>query len=170
MTQRWAVCVTAFVCRSRVVFGVWVTQVTQRLSTSDKRGWCLLWCAAQRVKYGPLRGASIGGRLPAAEQQEEHAGRGCSSCLCGVVVPRGQKAVACWLRVDAWKTNPDLGRYYESQSFAHVRTVDLPHRRSGALYQRPAGSVTGVGPRYLGLEAWRLDENGNPEWGWTSEA
>lgn len=82
-----------------------------------------------------------------------------------------QKAAALgksWLRVDAWKTNPGLGRYYESQAFTHVRTVDLPHRRSGALYQRPAGSVTGAGPRYLGLEAMKLDENGNPDWGWTA--
>ncbi|MFF4574106.1 GNAT family N-acetyltransferase [Streptomyces sp. NPDC001410] len=73
-----------------------------------------------------------------------------------------------WLRVDAWKTNSDLGRYYESQGFTHVRTVDLPHRRSGALYQRPAGVTVGAGPRYLGLEAWKVDENGNPEWGWTT--
>jgi hypothetical protein len=83
---------------------------------------------------------------------------------------KASKLGKAWLRVDAWKTNPALGRYYESQGFAHVRTVDLPHRRSGALYQRPAGSVTGIGPRYLGLEAWVLDENGNPEWGWTSDA
>ncbi|WP_018540310.1 MULTISPECIES: GNAT family N-acetyltransferase [unclassified Streptomyces] len=45
-----------------------------------------------------------------------------------------------WLRVDVWKTNADLGRYYEAQGFERVRTVDLPHRRSGALYQRRAGA------------------------------
>lgn len=73
-----------------------------------------------------------------------------------------------WLRVDAWKTNARLGRYYERQGFKHLRTVDLPHRRSGALYQRPAGTTTGQGPRYLGLEAERRDENGNPDWGRTS--
>ncbi|WP_179166811.1 GNAT family N-acetyltransferase [Streptomyces sp. CB03238] len=73
-----------------------------------------------------------------------------------------------WLRVDAWKTNAKLGRYYESQGFEHVRTVDLPHRRSGALYQRPAGSIRGGGPRYLGLEVPMYDANGNPEWGRTS--
>ncbi|MEU6221281.1 GNAT family N-acetyltransferase [Streptomyces sp. NPDC047022] len=73
-----------------------------------------------------------------------------------------------WLRIDAWKTNATLGRYYESQGFTHVRTVDLPHRRSGALYQRPAGTAVGEGPRYLGLEAEARDMNGNPIWGWTS--
>ncbi|MFG2756808.1 GNAT family N-acetyltransferase [Streptomyces wuyuanensis] len=83
-----------------------------------------------------------------------------------------RKAERCgkaWLRVDVWKTNMALRRYYESLGFEQVRTVDLPHRRSGALYQRRAGTVTGGGPRYLGLEAAVLDENGNPDWGWTSE-
>ncbi len=41
-----------------------------------------------------------------------------------------------WLRLDAWKTNSALHRYYEAHGFAHVRTVDLPHRGSGALFQR----------------------------------
>ncbi|MFF7193073.1 GNAT family N-acetyltransferase [Streptomyces sp. NPDC008079] len=54
-----------------------------------------------------------------------------------------------WLRLDAWKTNADLGRYYESQGFEHVRTVDLPHRNSGALYQRRAGEVRGAGPALI---------------------
>ncbi|MEU0662015.1 GNAT family N-acetyltransferase [Streptomyces lavendulocolor] len=74
-----------------------------------------------------------------------------------------------WLRIDAWKTNAKLGRYYESQGFEHVRTVDLPHRNSGALYQRPAGSIKGGGPRYLALEVPQLDENGHAEWGTSSE-
>ncbi|MGI5481957.1 GNAT family N-acetyltransferase [Streptomyces lavendofoliae] len=75
-----------------------------------------------------------------------------------------------WLRVDAWKTNAKLGSYYESQGFEHVRTVDLPHRKSGALYQRLAGSIRRGGPRYLALEVPQFDENGSPEWGWSSEA
>jgi GNAT superfamily N-acetyltransferase len=43
------------------------------------------------------------------------------------------------LRLDAWKTNPGLHRYYLGQGFTLVRTVDLPHRQSGALFERPAG-------------------------------
>ncbi|MER6733595.1 GNAT family N-acetyltransferase [Streptomyces puniciscabiei] len=102
--------------------------------------------------------------------RENAAGISLGASMLDWASQKAAKMGKSWLRVDAWKTNPDLGRYYESQGFAHVRTVNLPHRRSGALYQRLAGSVTGVGPRYLGLEAWRLDENGNPDWGWTSEA
>jgi GNAT superfamily N-acetyltransferase len=40
------------------------------------------------------------------------------------------------LRLDAWKTNEALHRYYKRQGFRHVRTVDLPHRGSGALFER----------------------------------
>lgn len=42
-----------------------------------------------------------------------------------------------WLRLDAWKTNTALHRYYERQGFHHVRTVGLAHRGSGGLFQRP---------------------------------
>ena len=39
------------------------------------------------------------------------------------------------------KGNPGLQGYYRSRGFRHVRTVDLPHRASGALFQRPATDV-----------------------------
>lgn len=40
------------------------------------------------------------------------------------------------LRLDAWKSNPGLQEYYMLQGFQLVRMVDLPHRQSGALFQR----------------------------------
>ncbi|MBE1877467.1 GNAT family N-acetyltransferase [Myceligenerans pegani] len=43
-----------------------------------------------------------------------------------------------WLRLDAWRSNTRLQDYYRTQGFTHVRTVELPHRGSGALFQRPA--------------------------------
>ena len=39
------------------------------------------------------------------------------------------------LRLDAWKTNFEPHRYYLNQGFQLVRVVDLPHRKSGALFQ-----------------------------------
>jgi GNAT superfamily N-acetyltransferase len=45
-----------------------------------------------------------------------------------------------WLRLDAWKSNGSLHRYYVDQGFEHLRTVDLPHRGSGALFQRRAAA------------------------------
>ncbi|MFF4933727.1 GNAT family N-acetyltransferase [Streptomyces griseofuscus] len=42
-----------------------------------------------------------------------------------------------WLRLDAWKDNKGLHKYYTDFGFTLIRIVDLPHRRSGALFQRP---------------------------------
>lgn len=50
-----------------------------------------------------------------------------------------------WLRLDCAKANPGLQGYYRSLGFRHVRTVDLPHRASGALFQRPASLTAGYG-------------------------
>ncbi|MFF2075388.1 GNAT family N-acetyltransferase [Kitasatospora sp. NPDC058162] len=53
------------------------------------------------------------------------------------------------LRLDAWKTNPALHRYYLGQGFTLVRTVDLPHRQSGALFERDVSMAApgqAVGP------------------------
>jgi GNAT superfamily N-acetyltransferase len=46
-----------------------------------------------------------------------------------------------WLRLDAWRTNAALHRYYQRQGFAPVRIVELAHRGSGALFQRHVGSI-----------------------------
>ncbi|MGP3957155.1 GNAT family N-acetyltransferase [Nonomuraea sp. 3N208] len=43
-----------------------------------------------------------------------------------------------WLRLDCAKANPRLQSYYRGRGFHHVRTVDLSHRSSGALFQRPS--------------------------------
>lgn len=47
-----------------------------------------------------------------------------------------------WLRLDAWKDNEGLHRYYKTVGFTLVRIVDLPHGRSGALFQRHTGWVS----------------------------
>ncbi|MER7505429.1 GNAT family N-acetyltransferase [Nonomuraea pusilla] len=46
-----------------------------------------------------------------------------------------------WLRLDCSKDNPRLQEYYRSRGFRHVRTVDLPHRASGALFERHADDL-----------------------------
>lgn len=43
-----------------------------------------------------------------------------------------------WLRLDCSKDNPGLQNYYRRRGFHHLRTVNLAHRASGALFQRPA--------------------------------
>lgn len=46
-----------------------------------------------------------------------------------------------WVRIDCWRTNWRLHKYYEDLGFTHVRTEAPAHRRSGWLAQRPAGMV-----------------------------
>lgn len=53
----------------------------------------------------------------------------------GIAAAKGRK----WLRLDAWRTNRPLHAYYERQGFTPVRVVELPHRGSGALFQRAVG-------------------------------
>ena len=43
-----------------------------------------------------------------------------------------------WIRLDCNKANTKLQQYYIRQGFTHLRTVDLPHRNSGALFQAAA--------------------------------
>jgi hypothetical protein len=51
---------------------------------------------------------------------------------------RAARQGARWLRLDAWRTNHDLHRYYLQRGWTQLRTADVPGRRSGALFQRPA--------------------------------
>lgn len=51
-----------------------------------------------------------------------------------------------WLRLDAWRDNGGLHEYYGSRGFEHMRTVEAEGRRSGVLFQRPAGHIRRLGP------------------------
>lgn len=42
------------------------------------------------------------------------------------------------VRLDAWKTATGLHRYYVRNGWTYLRTVDLPHRWSGALFHHVA--------------------------------
>ncbi|GAA4209107.1 GNAT family N-acetyltransferase [Microbispora amethystogenes] len=58
-----------------------------------------------------------------------------------------------YLRLDCSKDNARLQAYYRGAGFRHVRTVDLPHRASGALFERDACAV---------LPAWDRSGHGEP--------
>ncbi|WP_067226146.1 GNAT family N-acetyltransferase [Streptomyces sp. NBRC 109706] len=73
------------------------------------------------------------------------AGEGAGAVMLDWAADRAARAGRAWLRLDAWKDNAGLHRYYKRQGFALVRIVDLPHRRSGALFQRAVEDVTEVG-------------------------
>ena len=49
-----------------------------------------------------------------------------------------------WLRLDCAKHNARLHDYYRAHGFTHLRTIDLPHRESGALFERSAAPTPRV--------------------------
>ncbi|RNL83566.1 GNAT family N-acetyltransferase [Halostreptopolyspora alba] len=66
------------------------------------------------------------------------AGHGIGGALLDFAAELAEEQGRSWVRLDAWKTNPGLHRYYQNQGFTLIRIVDLPHRQSGALFQRNA--------------------------------
>lgn len=65
-----------------------------------------------------------------------HHGAGLGRVMLEHAVDIATATGVTWLRLDCAKNNPRLHSHYASRGFAHVNTVDLPHRRSGALFQR----------------------------------
>lgn len=66
---------------------------------------------------------------------------------CAQAEHRGKR----WLRLDCWRDNDGLQRYYMQRGFAHVRTMVVEGRDSGALFQRPATLRTAEKPQFLAL-------------------
>ena len=60
-----------------------------------------------------------------------------------------------WLRLDAWANNTALHDYYRQRGFQPVRLLRYGHRGSGALFQRPATTQLGMGPRLIENAALR---------------
>jgi GNAT superfamily N-acetyltransferase len=76
----------------------------------------------------------------------EVAGREIGSALLDWASRRAASLGKRWVRLDAWRSNSGLYRYYTERGFELVRTVELPHRTSGALFQRQAGVSFEQGP------------------------
>lgn len=64
-------------------------------------------------------------------------GTGVGALMMRWVIDRAAAHGDHWARLDAWRTNRELHAYYQRQGWNYVRTVDLSHRRSGVLFQRP---------------------------------
>lgn len=63
------------------------------------------------------------------------AGRGLGAEILDWVADVASTQGAFWLRLDVWTDNTELHRYYRSQGFTHVRTVNSDYP-SGAIFQR----------------------------------
>jgi GNAT superfamily N-acetyltransferase len=82
----------------------------------------------------------------------EVAGREIGSALLDWASRRAASLGKRWVRLDAWRSNHELQRYYRDRGFKHVRTVELAQRKSGALFQREAGLTAKHGPEVAELQ------------------
>lgn len=67
----------------------------------------------------------------------DHAGQGVGDDLTRWVEQFAGALGYDYLRLDCYRSNTGLHRYYKTHGWGHVRTVDAPWRPSGALFQRP---------------------------------
>lgn len=77
------------------------------------------------------------------------AGQHIGAALLSWASLRAGATARTWIRLDAWATNTRLQDYYIAQGWTHVRTIHLPHRGSGALFQRRAGTTTPGTPEII---------------------
>jgi len=69
------------------------------------------------------------------------AGTGLGDAILNWASERAAQDGKRWLRIDVWRDNHGLQDYYLKRGFHHVRTVHRDWRKSGALFQREAGSI-----------------------------
>jgi GNAT superfamily N-acetyltransferase len=67
----------------------------------------------------------------------EVRGNGVGAAVVGFAEWLATCAGVSFLRLDCSKTNTRLHEHYQSLGFERVGTADLPHRLSGALFERP---------------------------------
>lgn len=67
-----------------------------------------------------------------------YAGRGLGAVLLRWACDRAASLGVKWVRLDVWRTNTDLQSYYRERGWEQLRIAEVPGRRSGALFQRPA--------------------------------
>lgn len=66
------------------------------------------------------------------------SGLGIGDALIDWAGAQAEAAGKALLRCDCWRTNYRLHDYYRARGFRHVRTVVVPNRGSGTLFERPA--------------------------------
>lgn len=84
--------------------------------------------------------------LSKAATAVDHRGKGLGRLLLGAALSHARDVGIPRLRWDAWKTNLALQQYYRDNGATHLRTVDLPHRLSGALFEMRTSTADGPIP------------------------
>jgi GNAT superfamily N-acetyltransferase len=82
-------------------------------------------------------------------------GEGIGAIVMRWVIDRAAMQDVQWVRLDAWRTNRELHEYYRGQGWTYLRTVELPHRRSGTLFQKAAAP----NPQARAVLTWQEQPN-----------
>lgn len=77
----------------------------------------------------------------------EVRGQGVGAAVVGFAEWLAACAGVGFLRLDCSKTNERLHAHYRRLGFEHVGTADLPHRLSGALFEKPVGACSELAGR-----------------------
>lgn len=88
------------------------------------------------------------------------AQRGLGAILLRWIVDKASREGIVMVRLDVWRTNQQLQDWYLAQGWTYRGTVDVPWRKSGALFERPAA------PDAEAREFWEpeLTPAGRPAW------
>ncbi|MEU6430017.1 N-acetyltransferase [Microbispora sp. NPDC046973] len=95
-----------------------------------------------------------------------YSGRGLGETLLDWAALRAAAHDRPYLRLDCAKDNARLQSYYRKAGFRHVRTVDLPHRASGALFERDAGAAIPAASSYRRTPAVPAQRSGHVAQAW----
>ncbi|MGC4953854.1 GNAT family N-acetyltransferase [Actinomadura citrea] len=74
----------------------------------------------------------------------KRSGEGVGAEILDWATDRAAKDGFPYLRLDVWRTNHALQRYYLANGFEHVRTEVVPGRDSGACFQRRAVRISNL--------------------------
>lgn len=72
----------------------------------------------------------------------ERAGQGLGDQLTEWIIELAGALGYDFVRLDCWRSNTGLQRYYAGHGWTWLRTVDAPWRESGALFERPTSRLT----------------------------
>jgi GNAT superfamily N-acetyltransferase len=94
--------------------------------------------AGDPALWAPRELAEPASYLSKMATARQYAGRGIGDALMSWAVDAADRRGDRWVRLDAWRSNSDLQRYYAERRWTYVRTEVAPGRNSGALFQRLA--------------------------------
>lgn len=114
--------------------------------------------------WSPAELAVPAAYLSKAAVVRRRAGDGVGGVLLRWAVDQAWADGCTWVRLDAWRDNMELQAYYRRQGWQHMRTVDAPGRKSGALFQVPARPDPWVRGRVTEQDAPQITDGDVARW------